>query len=49
MTVKDLKQQLEHQPDHYEVSLYSDTDTDGIAISNPEGRYTTIEKVIEIP
>lgn len=49
MTVFDLKQKLKNVPDHYEVTLYDDAESEGIAISNPEGIATTIETVIEIP
>jgi hypothetical protein len=46
--VKDLLEKLKKFPDNYEVELYSDENTDGIAISNPSGIITTIETVIEI-
>ena len=49
MTVKQLKDKLNSFPDDYEVCLWSDENSDGIAVQNPRGRITTTEEVIELP
>lgn len=48
MKLKELIDILKQYPDNFDVDLYTDAETDGIAIEDPSKNYPGYERVIEL-